>query len=96
MQLSPFLWCYIFLPPYFCPCSCPSFLCLVLFLFVGNGAINILEARVVLADGSLVTASKCSHPDLFWALRGGGAGHGVVTGTPILLQDLPSGSLSLL
>jgi FAD/FMN-containing dehydrogenase len=46
----------------------------------GNGAINILEAKVVLADGSLVTASKCSHPDLFMSIRGGAGGlAGVVT-----------------
>ena len=46
----------------------------------GNGALNILEARVVLANGTLVTTSKCSHPDLFMAIRGGGGGvAGVVT-----------------
>ncbi|KAI0248041.1 hypothetical protein BJV78DRAFT_1156791 [Lactifluus subvellereus] len=33
-----------------------------------------LEYRVVLANGSFVTANSVSHPDLFWALRGGGAG----------------------
>eukprot|EP00729_Bicosta_minor_P010062 gene10062-29166_t len=45
----------------------------------GSGAMNILQAKVVLANGTLVTANKCQHPDLFWSLRGGGGGNvGVV------------------
>ena len=41
---------------------------------------NLLEATVVLADGTAVVCNASRHPDLYWALRGGGGGNfGIVT-----------------
>ncbi|MBK5212534.1 MAG: FAD-binding oxidoreductase [Flavobacteriaceae bacterium] len=40
---------------------------------------NLLEADMVLADGSFVTVNKDQHADLFWAIRGGGGNFGIVT-----------------
>ena len=40
---------------------------------------NLLSAQVATAAGEIVTASAAEHPDLFWAIRGGGGNVGVVT-----------------
>ncbi|KAI0659124.1 FAD-binding domain-containing protein [Cubamyces menziesii] len=46
----------------------------------GLGVDNVLEFTLVLANGSHITTNTYEHPDLFWALRGGGGGtFGVIT-----------------
>ena len=38
---------------------------------------NIVSCKLVLADGTVVLASKDSHQDLFWAIRGAGHNFGI-------------------
>jgi FAD/FMN-containing dehydrogenase len=45
----------------------------------GYAADNVVRAEIVTADGEHVTASATEHPDLFWAMRGGGGNFGIVT-----------------
>lgn len=49
---------------------------------------NLLSAQLVTADGRVLRASEESHPDLFWALRGGGGNFGVVTDFEYRLHEI--------
>ncbi|MFL5798339.1 MAG: FAD-binding oxidoreductase [Actinomycetota bacterium] len=49
---------------------------------------DLLAADVVIADGRLLRADAETHPDLFWAIRGGGGNFGVVTRFRFRLHDL--------
>jgi FAD/FMN-containing dehydrogenase len=49
---------------------------------------SLLAAEVVTADGEILKVDESSHPDLFWAIRGGGGNFGVVTRFKLRLQPL--------
>jgi FAD/FMN-containing dehydrogenase len=56
----------------------------------GLAAASLLEAEVVTADGMVRIANACSHPELFWGLKGGGGGSlGVVTRLTLRVHELP-------
>jgi FAD/FMN-containing dehydrogenase len=49
---------------------------------------NLLSVELVTAAGRLIRATREDHPDLFWALRGGGGNFGVVTAYQYRLQPV--------
>ena len=61
----------------------------------GPACYSVLDADVILADGSKVAASRDNHPDLFWAIRGVGPGFfGAVTRFTLQAYDQPASILS--
>lgn len=55
----------------------------------GLTADSLLAAEIVTASGEILMVDDDKHPDLFWALRGGGGNFGVVTRLLFRLHPLP-------
>ncbi|HEY2947361.1 MAG TPA: FAD-binding oxidoreductase [Micromonosporaceae bacterium] len=51
---------------------------------------SLLAAEIVTADGELLRVDEDNHPDLFWAIRGGGGNFGVATRFQFRLEELPT------
>jgi FAD/FMN-containing dehydrogenase len=51
---------------------------------------NLLAAEVVTADGQIRHVDEQTHPDLFWAIRGGGGNFGVITRFKFQLHEVPN------
>ncbi len=57
----------------------------------GQGAAGLLQAEIVTADGGVLVVNDCNHPDLFWAIKGGGGGaFGVLTKLTLRTRELPT------
>jgi FAD/FMN-containing dehydrogenase len=54
----------------------------------GLAADNLLAVELVMAEGDVLRVDSASHPDLFWALRGGGGNFGVATSFTYRLHPL--------
>jgi FAD/FMN-containing dehydrogenase len=54
----------------------------------GFAADSVVRAEIVTSNGHVVTASGDEHPELYWAIRGGGGNFGVVTALELLLYPV--------
>ncbi|KAL2838333.1 hypothetical protein BJX68DRAFT_279842 [Aspergillus pseudodeflectus] len=56
---------------------------------------NVLSYDVILGNGTQVVANKTSHPDLFWALKGGANNYGIVTKFTFKTYAIPKVSTTI-
>ena len=54
----------------------------------GLSAESVLAAEIVTADGALIRADRTENPEIFWAIRGGGGGLGVIVSLEIALYPV--------
>ncbi|CAZ82113.1 unnamed protein product [Tuber melanosporum] len=59
----------------------------------GMACDNVASFEVVIADGSIVTASAAENKDLFWALKGGSNNFGIVTRLDLFAIPIPNGKV---
>ncbi|KAJ9489608.1 hypothetical protein VN97_g3665 [Penicillium thymicola] len=59
----------------------------------GTALDHVLEAEVVLANSSIVTASDTQNQDIFWAIKGAAASFGIVTEFKVRTQEIPKGAV---
>jgi FAD/FMN-containing dehydrogenase len=63
---------------------------------LGMSTNSVLAVELVLGDGTQIRADKDTHPDVFWAVRGGGGNFGVVTAMEIRLYDIATAYAGML
>lgn len=63
---------------------------------LGLASDNLVAAEIVTAEGKIVSTSADQHPELFWALHGGGGNFGVATSFTLRLHELSNVTAALL
>ncbi|KAL8736007.1 MAG: hypothetical protein Q9166_000569 [cf. Caloplaca sp. 2 TL-2023] len=51
---------------------------------------NVVDMTVVLGNGTIITVSSTSHPDLYWGMKGAGQNFGIVTEANFRIHDFPT------